>query len=370
MASTLWLGTRKGLFSLRPDARRRAWRLAGPQMRGHIIHDVVQDPREPRRLVLAAKPGHLGPTVYPSIDRGRHWQEALTPPAFRKVAEGEKPRAVERVFWLTPGHSAVPGAWYAGSSPAGLFRSEDHGAHWQPVAGFNDHPMNPKWAAGLRTPDGELLHSVRVDPRDARHLYLAISIGGVFESTDGGADWAPLNEGVAADFLPDPDAPYRHDPHCVILHPQQPGRLYQQNHCGSYRLDRPALRWARIGEHMPEKIGDIGFPIVAHPRDPDTVGGFPLDGSTVWPRTAIDGKPAVYRSRNAGRSWQRLATGLPRAQAWFTVFRQAMCADEAPRLGLYFGTTQGEVWASTDEGESWRCVARHLPEIYSLNHAS
>jgi hypothetical protein len=95
-----------------------------------------------------------------------------------------------------------------------------------------------------------------------------------------------------------------------------------------------------------------------------------MDGSTVWPRTAIDGKPAVYRSRNAGGSWQRLATGLPRAQAWFTVLRQGMCADEAPRLGLYFGTTQGEVWASIDEGESWRCLARHLPEIYSLTHAS
>src|SRR5258706_10771754 len=209
MASTLWIGTRKGLFSLRPDARRRAWRLAGPHMLGHIIHHVVQDPREPRRLVLAAKTGHLGPTVYTSIDRGRHWEEALTPPAFRKVAEEEKPRAVERVFWLTPGRSAEPGVWYAGSSPAGLFRSGDHGAHWQPVAGFNDHPMNPKWAAGLRTPDGELLHSVRVDPRDARHLYLAISIGGGLQAPAGGAGGGPLNEGGPADFPPHPGAPHR-----------------------------------------------------------------------------------------------------------------------------------------------------------------
>jgi len=369
MSSTLWIGTRKGAFALRPDARRRGWKLAGPQYLGHIIHHIVQDPREPHRLAMAAKTGHLGPTVYTSSDRGRSWKEAIAPPAFRKAREGEKPRAVERVFWLTPGHASEPGVWYAGTAPAGLFRSADHGDHWEPVAGFNDHPMYPKWAAGLRTPDGELLHSIRVDPRDARHLYLAISIGGVFESTDRGADWAPLNEGVAADFMPDPNAAFGHDPHCLIQHPLQPDRLYQQNHCGSYRLDRPARRWVRIGERMPRSIGDIGFPIVAHPRDADTVWVLPMDGSSVWPRTALGGKPAVYVSRNAGKSWRRQDKGLPRAQAWFTVLRQAMCADDGARLGLYFGTTQGEVWASGNEGAAWRCIARHLPEIYSVTHA-
>jgi hypothetical protein len=369
MAATLWIGTRKGAFTLRADARRRRWTLAGPQFLGHIVHHVVQDRREPRRLLMAAKTGHLGPTVYTSDNRGRSWKESLAPPAFRKAGEGETPRAVERVFWLTPGHVSEPGAWYAGSAPAGLFRSEDHGAHWTPVAGFNDHPLRPKWAPGQRTPDGELLHSVCVDPRDARHLHLAISIGGVFESTDGGHDWAPLNGGVSADFLPDPEAPFGHDPHCLVQHPLQPDRLYQQNHCGSYRLDRPARRWVRIGERMPRKIGDIGFPIVVHPRDPDTVWVFPMDGSKVWPRTAIGGKPAVYRSVDAGRHWQRLDQGLPREQAWFTVLRQALCSDTAPRLGLYFGTTQGEVWASSDEGASWRCLVRHLPEIYSVTCA-
>ena len=166
---------------------------------------------------------------------------------FARPRQAEPARAVERVFWLTPGHVSEPGTWYAGTAPAGLFRSEDHGANWAPVAGFNDHPMNAQWAPGSGTPDGELLHSILIDPRDPKHLYLAISIGGVFESTDGGADWAPLNEGVAADFLPDPNAAYGHDPHCVLLHPQQPDRLYQQNHCGIYRLDRPSRLWLRIG---------------------------------------------------------------------------------------------------------------------------
>ena len=203
--------------------------------------------------------------------------------------------------------------------------------------------MRSKWVTA-GTPDGEFLHSVLIDPRDPKHLYIAISIGGIFESIDGGVDWMPLNEGVAAEFLPDPEVPFGHDPHCVALHPLKPDRLYHQNHCGLYRLDRPERRWIRVGRAMPKGIGDIGFPIVLHPIDPDTAWVFPMDGRTVWPRTAIGGKPAVYRTRDAGNTWRRLDRGLPSSQAWFTVLRQSMCTDQRARIGLYFGTTGGDVW--------------------------
>ncbi|MBS0374458.1 MAG: glycosyl hydrolase [Proteobacteria bacterium] len=369
MATMLWIGTRKGAFALRPSPRGGTFKLAGPQFLGHVIHHVVQDPREPRTLLMAAKTGHLGPTVFRSTDRGRRWTEASRPPAFRKAAEGEAARAVARVFWLTPGHASQPGRWYAGTAPAGLFSSDDGGATWDPVAGFNDHPMNPKWAAGLATPDGELLHSIIVDPRDARHLYVGISVGGVFESTDGGGDWAPLNEGIEADFLPDPNVPYGQDPHCVTLHPADPDRLYQQNHCGIYRLDRPARRWQRIGRAMPKAIGDIGFPVVVDRTDPDAAWVIPMDGTSVWPRTSVGGRPAVYGTRNGGRSWRRLDQGLPRRHAWLTVLRQAMCADAASPPTLYFGTTAGEVWQGRAGGSRWRRIAEHLPEIYSVTLA-
>jgi photosystem II stability/assembly factor-like uncharacterized protein len=288
------------------------------------------------------------------------------------MCSGSPAGVVDHVFWLTRGHASESGTWYAGTSPQGLFRSEDDGDTWDPVSGFNDHPMYPKWTGDEQdgTPDGPKLHSVIVDPRDARHMYIGMSSGGVFESTDKGQNWTPLNKGCVADFLPDPNSEYGHDPHCVRLHPKAPDVLYQQNHCGIYRMERPSNEWVRIGASMPKEVGDIGFPLVLHPRDPNTVWVFPMDGTSVWPRTSPDGKPASYITRDAGATWQRQDDGLPPRQGWFTVKRQCMTADEANPVGVYFGTTSGEVWASTNEGARWTCIARHLPQIYAVETAA
>jgi hypothetical protein len=368
---TLLVGTRKGAFLLKSDKARRKWKLSGPVLLGNIVHHMVQDPRHRRTILLAARTGHLGPTVFRSTNGGRTWKEASRPPAFPKAAEGQKGLVLQHVFWLTPGHASEKGVWWAGSSPQGLFCSNDGGDTWEGVAGFNENPMRPFWAAEGQDapPDGATLHSILVDPRNPRHMYFGMSTGGFFESADRGATWTPLNRGCDADFIPTPDPEYGHDPHCVRMHPLNPDRLYQQNHCGVYRMDRLEGRWVRIGRNLPKKIGDIGFPMVLHPRDPDSCWVFPMDGATVWPRTSPGGKPAVYVTRNAGRTWQRLDQGLPREQGWFTVKRQAMTADAAKPAGVYFGTTSGEVWASRNEGESWKCLARHLPHIYSVEAA-
>jgi photosystem II stability/assembly factor-like uncharacterized protein len=335
---------------------------------GQIAQHMVLDPRDRQTLLLASSTGHLGPTVFRSTDMGRSWQEARRPPAFD--SDDRLQRTLRAVFWLAPGHAEEPDVWYAGGSPQGLFRSDDGGDTWEAHSGWNDHPDWERWAEwpDEGTPDGSMLHSISIDPRDPAHLYIGLSGGGVFETVDGGKDWQPLNAGSVATFLPDPEPEFGHDPHCVRLHARQPDRLYQQNHCGIYRMDRPDGRWVRIGDNMPRDVGDIGFPIELHPRDPDTTWVFPMDGTDVWPRTSPDGRPAVYVTRDAGESWTRCDTGLP-SQAWYTVKRQAMTVDEAEPVGVYFGTTSGEVWASADEGATWKCVAQHLPEIYSVEFA-
>ena len=365
------VATRKGAWLYHGDAARKAWRCDGPHFLGQIVNHLVLDPRDGQTLLAAAKTGHLGPTVFRSTDLGRTWNEAARPPAFRKPADGEAGRAVDHTFWLAPGHASEPGVWYAGTSPQGLFRSEDSGSTWEPFSSINDDLQYRKWMGTVQdgTPDGPKLHSILVDPRDPAHLYFGMSGGGVHESIDAGRSWTPLLKGLeVVEGFDQADATF-HDPHCIRLCPSNPDRLYQQNHCGIYRLDRPSNEWARVGSAMPKRVGDIGFPMVVHPRDADTAWVFPMDGTTVWPRTSPEGIPAVYATRDGGKSWGRLDAGLPSEQAWWTVKRQAMTADASDPVGLYFGTTSGEVWASRDEGRKWTCMARHLPEIYAVETA-
>ncbi len=370
------VGTRKGLFILRGDAKREKWRVEGdvPHFFGQIVNHAVLNPAT-GTIVVAARAGHLGPTVFRSSDMGKTWAEAAQPPAFPKQDDqaDQYGWSVDHVFWLSPGHKSEPHVWYAGTSPHGLFRSADDGATWVSVDGFNLHPDRMKWLGGSQEapPDGARLHSINVDPFDANHLYVGMSSGGVFESMDRGETWTPLNQGCAADFLPDPNALYGHDPHCVRVHPTARDVVVQQNHCGIYRLERTGAdagkgRWHRIGNNMPKDIGDIGFPVVLHPRDAKTLWVFPMDGTAVWPRVSVGGKPAIYRSQDAGQTWQKQAKGLPAKHGWFTVRRQAMSVDGADRVGVYFGTTSGEIWASFDEGAQWHCLMLHLPMVLAV----
>jgi hypothetical protein len=365
------VATRKGAWLYHGDSSRQTWRVDGPHFLGHVVSHLVLDPRDGRTLLAAAKTGHLGPTIFRSTDLGRTWKESAKPPAFAKALEGEQGRAVDHTFWLTPCHANEPGAWYAGTSPQGLFRSDDGGISWEAVSALNENAQYRVWMGGEQdgTPDGPKLHSILVDPRDKAHLYFAMSSGGVHESLDAGQSWKPLIDGLAVVEDLDPSNVRYHDPHCVRLCPSNPDRLYQQNHCGIYRLDRPSTGWTRVGKNMPEAVGDVGFPLVVHPRDDRVAWVFPMDGQSVWPRTSPEGKPCAYVTRNAGESWERLDSGLPTNQAWWTVKRQALCADTEDPLALYLGTTSGELWIGRDEGREWSPIGRHLPEIYALETA-
>ena len=375
-AVALLIGTRKGAFILRGDKTRRTWKKPEAMQVGSIVHHMVMDPRDQRTILMTAHTGHLGPTIFRSTDLGKTWQEATKPPAFPKVPEGQKGLVLNHNFWLSPGHPSEPRVWYVGSSPPGLFRSEDDGMTWEAVRGFNEHS---KWGSRADVPneappDGSTLHSIMIDPRDPKHIYIALSsaASGVFETTDKGENWKPLNKGMDCQELGVPlDSEVGAEPHCMRIHPLNPDRLYQQSHCGIYRMDRAEGAWERVGKNLPKEngISDYSFPIVLHPRDPDTVWVLPLDGGFPLGRITPNGKPATYITRNGGTTWKRQDKGLPKGDGWFSLKRQAMTCDSREPVGVYFGTTSGEVWASRDEGASWTQIANSLPEIYSVEVA-
>ncbi len=347
----LLIGTKKGAFILDGDPARTAWRLRGPFCEAWPINHVVADPTS-GTIYGAGGNEWFGPAVWKSDDLGASWSHSSEGLAY---PEGEAP--VKAAWSLAPDGARL----YAGVEPAGLFRSDDAGRSWHHVSGLQDHPSRPDWEPGG---GGLILHHVLPHPEDPQQIWVAISAGGVFHTADGGETWEPRNKGTRNDYLPEgqryPD--YGQCVHSLVMAPGGTERLYQQNHCGMYRSDDGGRRWDSVEAGLPSSFG---FPAAAHPRDPATLYLVPLNGDSQG-RFMPDGKAAVWRSRDGGASWQDLRAGLPQENAFLGVLRQALATDHLEPAGVYFGTTSGALFASADEGDSWTCIAQHLPAITSV----
>jgi photosystem II stability/assembly factor-like uncharacterized protein len=347
----LLLATKKGVFILEGDAKRRNWALKGPFCEAWPINHAVADP-ETGTIYAGGGNEWFGPAVWTSEDRGESWSHSSDGLAYE---EGKDP--ISAVWSLATANGGV----YAGVCPAGLFRSDDRAATWTHVSGLQDHPTRPDWQPGGA---GLILHTILPHPADEKQLWVAMSAVGVFHTADGGKSWEPRNSGTRNDYLPE-DQRYPVFGQCVhslAMAAGSPDRLYQQNHCGMYVSENGGTEWRSIEAGLPSTFG---FPAAAHPRDPDTLYLFPLNGDSVG-RYAPDGKAAVWRTRDGGASWSDLRKGLPQKNAYLAVLRQAMATDRADPAGIYFGTTSGAVFASADEGETWRPIAEHLPLISSV----
>jgi hypothetical protein len=268
--------------------------------------------------------------------------------------------ALDRAWALVPSPTEADVLW-AGTQPSALFRSEDRGEHFELVRSLWDHPHRPNWAAGF---GGQAIHTVLPHPTDPDRMLVAMSTGGVYRSDDGCATWSPSNTGVSAYFLPDPMPEFGQCVHKVARDSGDPDRLYLQNHRGVYRSDDAGHTWQSIADDLP---ADFGFAMVAHPRRSGVAFNFPIisDGMRVPPEHAC----RVYRTEDAGKTWTGLAGGLPQQDYYGSVLRDAMCFDDAEQPGLYVGTRNGEVYASADDGEQWSLVAAHLPDVLCVRAA-
>ncbi len=359
--AVLLIGTRKGLVIARSGRERREWNVEPIRFPNKEVYCVAVDPRpDPPRLFAGVGTGHWGSFLVHSDDLGQTWVEPdQTPLAF---PEGSG-TALVRVWQLQPAGDDQPGVIYAGVEPHALFRSEDGGLSFSLVEGLWNHPHRPAWTPGG---GGACLHTVLTHPTDPRWILVAMSSAGVYRSTDAGETWEPANRGIQAVWLPEDQRfpEFGQCVHRVAMHPGRPDRLYAQNHFGVYRSDDAGGSWETIESGLPSTFG---FPIVVHPHRPDTIYSFPLQADEE--RMPPQGRCRVYRSHDAGATWSGLSAGLPQDPYYAAVLRDAMCTDSAEPAGIYFGTRLGEVYASTDDGDSWTAVATHLPDVLSVRAA-
>ena len=338
------------------------------------------DPRD-QRLHAAVSHFVYGPTTHYSDDFGKTWTQAKQVPlitrpsksgrpastvdeAFR--SEGgedikDKPEKMVQVWNITPGRASEPNVLYAGAQPASLYISKDRGETWELNENLFDHPHRGKWNPGA---GGLCLHTIILDPTNEKRMYIAVSAAGCYRSDDGGQTWNPFNKNVRADFHPEIYPEYGQCVHKMTMHPSNPNVLYQQNHCGIYRSDNAGEDWVDIGDgKLPSRFG---FPIAVHPTDPRTVY-VALEESDEY-RMSVDGKFSVWRSRDAGESWERKTKGLP-DKAHLVVLRDAMATDTFEDAGIYIGTNTGQLFYSRDSGDSWELMADYLPPIHSVEAA-
>lgn len=360
----LMVGTHKAAFLFTSDLSRRKWRMHGPYLTSDSsIFHMAYDPREDT-VFAAVNRTVWGPEVQRTRDLGNTWSASKNEPRFT-AGSGE---TVKRVWHIEPGRPWEPGVLYAGVEPAALFKSEDNGETWQEMKTLSSHPTRSQWQPGF---GGLCLHSIALDPMRRERMYVGISAVGVFRTDDGGESWLTMNRGVHAFFMPNPLPEFGQCVHKMYMAPGLADRLYQQNHCGVYRTDSAGAAWNDISAGLPSRFG---FVLGLHPRDPKTLYVVPEDNATGTEvggsnRVVTDNKMRVFRSRDAGATWQPLTKGLPQNNAFLHLLREGMSVDSCDPCGVYFGTTTGQLYYSRDEGDSWELLADHLPPINSIGVA-
>lgn len=355
------VGTMKGAFLFWSGGERRQWRMEGPHFRGETVYSLAFDQRGGRRRALAGTQSfHWGSVVRASDDFGATWS---APDRQNVRFPEDSGLAVANIWQLRPGRETEPDVVYCGVEPAALFESRDAGDSWSAVEGLLKHEHRPQWQPGG---GGLCLHTIVLDAGDPARMGIAISTGGFYRTDDGGVTWRARNQGVRAQFLPEEQRypEFGQCVHKVVNHPSRPGRLFLQNHWGLYRSDDWGDSWHDIANGVPS---DFGFAMEMHPHDPDTVYIVPIDSDQF--RVVPEAKLRVYRTRDAGASWEPLGDGLPQEGAYEVVLRDSLAADGHRTAGIYFGTRSGKLFGSADEGDSWMEIAGALPPIVCVKAA-
>lgn len=369
MSDRILVGTRKGLFAF--ERGRDGWAVRGTHLMSDHVSMALSDPRD-GGLYAGLVHGHFGAKLHRSRDGGKTWAECGTP-AFPTRPEGaepdrdafgrELPWKLSVIWSLEPGGADEPGVLWCGTIPGALFRSIDGGDSWELMRSLWDDPRRKEWFGGGYDYPG--IHSVVVDPRDARRVIVGVSCGGVWMSEDAGASWECRSHGMWAEYMPPErrNDPVIQDPHRVVQCRARPEVLWSQHHNGVFRTTDGAGSWTEVKDVPPS---NFGFAVAVHPTDPETAWVVPAAGDER--RIPVDGKVVVTRTRDGGRSFEVLSRGLPQEHAYDLTFRHGLDVDETGER-LAFGSTTGSLWVSDNGGDEWTAVSHHLPPVHCVRFA-
>jgi len=381
------VGTKKGAFILSADGKREKWEVSGPHFAGWEIYHLKGSTVDPNRIYCSQSSGWFGQIIQRSDDGGKTWFQPGTPPGETKTPDGmpkgesnkfsydvsketgapltthqwydgtQHPWEFKRVWHLEPSHTD-PNLVYAGVEDAAIFRSTDGGQNWNELSGLRGHGTGPQWQPGA---GGMCLHTIILDKKNPNRIYIAISAAGAFRSDDAGKTWKPINQGLISQFIPDPNAEVGHCVHHVAMHPSRPDTLFMQKHWDVMRSDNAGDRWHEVSGNLPT---DFGFVIDVHAHEPETIYVAPIKSDSE--HFVPDGKLRIYRSRSGGNEWEALTKGLPQSDCYVNILRDAMAVDLLDSCGVYFGTSGGQVYASSNAGDSWAPIVRDLPAVLSV----
>jgi hypothetical protein len=362
MSDAVLLSTRKGLFVL--ERRDGAWQVARHAFVGDNLALCLADARD-GSWYAALDLGHFGAKLQRSTDRGGSWTELAVPTygegdvIYSDDGKPPKPATLQKLWALEAGGADEPGRLWCGTIPGGLFRSDDGGASWQLMRGLWDRPEREQWFGGGYDAPG--IHSICVDPRNARRVAVAISSGGVWHSDDDGTNWSQQAQGMRAAYMPPDRAldPNIQDVHQMVQCAAAPDTFWAQHHNGVF-VREGAAAWREIADVPPSTFG---FAVAVHPRDPRTAWFVPAAKDER--RVPVDGAVVVARTRDGGASFEVLRAGLPQQHAYDLVFRHALAIDTSGER-LAFGSTTGGCWISEDQGERWQALDARLPPIHAV----
>src|SRR5690349_2055389 len=381
------VGTRKGAFILTSDGKRQNWEVSGPHFAGWEIYHMKGSPADPNRIYVSQTSAWFGQIIQRSDDGGKTWSTPGSGPEELQSSDGmpkgesnkfvydtspgtgkpitthqwydgtQHPWEFKRVWHLEPS-LAEPDTVYAGVEDAAIFKSTNGGQTWEELPGLRGHGTGPKWQPGA---GGMCLHTIVLDSKDPKRMFIAISAAGAFRTDDGGKTWKPINRGLKSQYIPDPNAEIGHCVHRIAAHKSRPNVLFMQKHWDVMRSDDAGDNWREVSGNLPT---DFGFVIDVHAHEPETIYVVPIKSDSE--HFPLEGKLRVYRSKTGGNEWEPLEKGLPQKDCYVNVLRDAMAVDSLDKCGIYFGTTGGQVYASNDAGGTWNAIVRDLPAVVSV----